>query len=278
MMPVRVAENLTVRAEAQLAAADGALESATSAEARERAQDFRAKAIARIAELKAQAAAATAELQPKLDAVAPAREAAMAAETVRVAAAQAAREAARELEPVSVFVSRKTQRLYVRRAFQPVLESEVTILDAERPIGTHVFTAMERSADSAGLRWSVVSMDDDRRRVIEPAGRRRAAHDVMSISADTGGAKAALDRITIPQDVLDRIAAMVSPRSSLIVSDEALSSETGNGTDFIVVLSGEPQGSLTMRRRRPATLARDDVPRGRPPYWRFPYAWPYSAW
>ena len=35
---------------------------------------------------------------------------------------------------------------------------------------------------------------------------------------------------------------MVSPRSSLIVSDEGLSSETGNGTDFVVLLSGEPQG------------------------------------
>jgi hypothetical protein len=49
-----------------------------------------------------------------------------------------------ELEPVSVFISRTTQRLYVRRAFQPILESPVTILDADRPIGTHVFTAVEQ--------------------------------------------------------------------------------------------------------------------------------------
>jgi hypothetical protein len=41
---------------------------------------------------------------------------------------------------------------------------------------------------------------------------------------------------------------MVSPRSSLIVSDEALSSETGNDTEFVVVLSGEPQGSIKIRR------------------------------
>ena len=99
-MPVRVAENLTSRAAAQLAAAETALGSATSVETREQAQDLKAKAIARIAELKAQLAAANAELQPRLDAVAPAREAAVVAETARVAAAQAAREAARELEPV----------------------------------------------------------------------------------------------------------------------------------------------------------------------------------
>ena len=70
---------------------------------------------------------------------------------------------------------------------------------------------------------------------------------------------------------------MVSPRSSLIVSDEGLSPETGNGTDFIVLLSGEPQGSLAIRRRRPPAEARYEFPRGRP-YWRSPWAGPYSAW
>ena len=278
LMPVRVAENLIVRAESQLAAAETALASATSVEARERAQDLKAKAIARIAELKAQLAAAQADLQPRLDAVAPAREAAVAAEAARVAAAGAAREAARELEPVSVFVSRRTQRLYVRRSFQPVLESPVTILDSDRPIGTHVFTALERTGDDAGMRWSVVSLHDGSRPAVESAGRGRAGQDVRPVSTGADGAKAALERIVIPQDALDRIAGMVSPRSSLIVSDEGLSSETGNGTDFVVLLSGEPQGSLAIRRRRPATEARYEFPRGRPPWWRSPWAGPYSTW
>ena len=51
MVPVRVAENLKLRAEAQLAAAETALGSAISAKARERAEDAKAKAVARIAEL-----------------------------------------------------------------------------------------------------------------------------------------------------------------------------------------------------------------------------------
>ena len=126
-MPVRVAENLKLRAEAQLAAAETALGSAISAEAKEQAEGAKAQAAARIAELQAQWTAAKAELQPKLDAVTAAREAAVAAETARVAAAEAARQVARELEPVSVLISRKTQRLYVRQAFEPVLESPVTI-------------------------------------------------------------------------------------------------------------------------------------------------------
>src|SRR6266403_1274437 len=155
MMPVRVAENLKLRAEAQLAAAETALGSAISAEAKEQAERDKAKAVVRIAELQVQLAAARAELQPKLDAVTATREAAAIAETARVAAAEAARQVARQFEPVSVLISRQTQRLYVRQAFEPILESPVTILDADRPIGTHVFTAMERTNGDTKMRWIV---------------------------------------------------------------------------------------------------------------------------
>jgi hypothetical protein len=253
MMPVRVAENLKLRAEEQLAAAEAMLATASSAEARTQAENAKTKALDKIAELRTQWAAAKADLQPKLDAVAPARAAAAAAETLRAAAAQAAQEAARELEPVSIFISRKTQRLYVRRAFQPIWESPVTILDADRAFGTHVFTALEQTGSDMSMRWSAVTVDDGRPRasVAEPqsrgdGGRNRAIEPKVS---ESNSAKLALDRIVIPQDVLDRIAGMLSPRSSLIVSDEELSAETGKDTEFVVVLSGEPQGSLKSRRR-----------------------------
>ena len=60
---------------------------------------------------------------------------------------------------------------------------------------------------------------------------------------DPDSAKAALHWIVVPQDALDRIAGM-APQSSLIVTDEGSSSETGKGTDFVVLLSGEPQGGI----------------------------------
>ena len=90
-------------------------------------------------------------------------------------------------------------------------------------IGTHVFTAMARN--DAGLRWSAVTIDDG------------------------DDAKSALDRITIPQDVLDRIAPTALPRSSIIVSDEPLSAETNYRTEFVAVLSNHPQGGFVTRRR-----------------------------
>jgi hypothetical protein len=271
MTPVRVAENLKLRAEAQLAAAETALGSAISAEAKEQAGPAKAQAVARIAELQSQWAAAKAELQPKLDAVTLTREAAATAETARVAAAEAVRQLARELEPISVLISRQTQRLYVRQGFEPILEIPVTILDADRPIGTHVFTAMERTDGDTNLRWSVVSLNGGRLpgSVLDPPGE--------PMLTDPGSAKTALDRIVIPPDALDRIAGMV-PRSSLIVTDEALSSETGKGTDFVVLLSGEPQGGIKMRRRGPGGEFRYARPRDRPPYWRWPFGGPFSNW
>jgi hypothetical protein len=279
---IRVAENQKLRANAQLAASETAPDPAIPAEVREQAERVKAQAVARIADLQGQVAAAKAELQPKLDAVTTTREAAAAAEAARITAAEAARLAARELEPVSVLISRKTQRLYVRQAFEPILESPVTILDADSPIGTHVFTAMERAGSDGNLRWSVVSLNSGRSRdaVAEPQGRARTgrSRNVEPMPVDPGSAKAALDRIVIPQDVLDRIAG-IAPRSSLIITDEALSSETGKGTEFVVVLSGEPQGGIKFRRRGPPqtefSYAR---PGDRPPFGRSPVGGPFSTW
>jgi len=257
-VPVRVAENQKRRAEALVATAEAALGAAIPGEARERAESDKAQAAARVAELQTQLDAAKTELQPKLDAAAAAREAAAGAETARAAAAEAARLVMRELEPVSVLISRKTQRLYVRQGFEPVLDVPVTIVDPDRPIGTHVFTAMERTGGEARLRWSVVSLEGSR----SQGGAR--GHDAES--TPPASASGALERIVIPPDALDRIAG-IAPRSSLIVTDEAVSSETGKGTDFVVLLSGEPQGGIKIRRRDPEAEFSYARPRdGRSPF------------
>ena len=68
------------------------------------------------------------------------------------------------------------------------------------------------------------------------------------VTIDNGDdAKDALDRITIPQDVLDRIAPTAVPRSSIIVSDEPLSRETNYRTEFVAVLNNQPQGGFVTR-------------------------------
>jgi hypothetical protein len=226
---LRKLEGLKSRADADLAYAEKALAADKTDQAKARAEDLKAKAAAKVAELGTQLDTATAGAKTKLDAAAAAQDAANAAEAGRADTAKAAHEAKLALEPVSVFISRATQRLYVRRGFGAYLEVPVTIRNPDRRIGTHVFTAVART--DAGLRWTAVTID----------------------SGDD--AKSALDRITIPQDVLDRIAPTALPRSSITISDEPLNRETNYHTEFVVVLNNQPQGGLAMRR----TVARSDT-------------------
>jgi hypothetical protein len=45
----------------------------------------------------------------------------------------------------------------------------------------------------------------------------------------------ALNRIELPAEALARIAPLVGPGTSLVISDQGLGGETGKDTDFIVV-------------------------------------------
>jgi hypothetical protein len=288
----RFAEGAKNRAEAMLKSAEEALAAANAAttpnpSAVERAEEAKTKAQAKLTEAQTQLDAAKAAAEPKMEAVTRAREEAKNAEAAKVAAQKAAKEADAKMSPVSVFISRQTQRLYVRQAFQPIFDAPITISDADKPIGTHIFTALDYVKDGADVRWSAVTMTSSQSRR-EPEARRGRYDDEddrpysrqrqkIDRSAEPGatdleGAKAALDRVTIPKDAVDRIAEVVSPGSSLIISDEPLSRETGKGTDFIVVMSGEPQGGIKIR-RRPQPYGDYDRPYGRSPYGRNPSFW-----
>jgi hypothetical protein len=110
---LRKLEWLKIRADAELAFADKALAAAKTDQARARAEDLKQKAAAKAAELGMQLDTAKADAKSKLDAAAAAKDAAKAAEIKKAAAAKAASEAKLALEPVSVYISRATQKLYV---------------------------------------------------------------------------------------------------------------------------------------------------------------------
>jgi hypothetical protein len=275
-MPMRRIRNLKLREEERLADAERSITFADSVEVKEAAEAAKANSAAKIAELEAQLAPAEAELQPKINALAVARKAAVAAEEARAEAEQAAHALARP-EPVSVFISRKTQRLYVRQAFEPIFDVPITIRDSDLPIGTHVFTALERSGGKGDMQWSVVSFIGSNVGLTESQGTTYKALDSAVNETDPPNAKAALDRVIIPEDTVDRITQLVSPRSSLIISDEGPSSETGHGTEFVIIMSDEPQGGLAHRRLGPDIGIRYESRRA-PIHWRSPFANAYSSW
>ena len=148
--------------------------------------------------------------------------------------------ARQKIVPISVFVSRKSSKLFVRRGFAPLFDVPVKIQNPEEPLGTHVFTAMEFQNEGSAARWTVVSMPEEFPRM--PGGsakaREAAAKRIIATTLPAplpDKANTALDRIEISQDAMERISGLLTPASSLIISDHGISHETGKGTDFIVV-------------------------------------------
>jgi lipoprotein-anchoring transpeptidase ErfK/SrfK len=146
--------------------------------------------------------------------------------------------------PISVFVSRRDAKLYVRQNFAPLFEVPIDIAASDRPLGTHVFTAETDKDDPALLRWSVISLPNAERSIARHAEEQRISQ--RRKTKDAAGTvpmplpdnpTEALDRLGIPADAMARITEGLSTGSSIIVSDQGISAgETGDGTDFIVSL------------------------------------------
>jgi hypothetical protein len=144
--------------------------------------------------------------------------------------------------PITVFVSKKEGKVFVRKAFQPVLTASVTIANPEVPLGTHIFTAIDARSDGVSFDWLAVSMPSQAakkaevRFVHDRYGRR--IEKTVARAADpppSSTAAEALARIEIPPYALARISELMSAGASLIVSDQGLGYETGTETDFIVL-------------------------------------------
>jgi hypothetical protein len=144
---------------------------------------------------------------------------------------------AQKKKPLSIVVSRKSNTLYVRQGFQNLFETPVTIQDPEAPLGTHLFTLMAAPTDGAEYRWTVVTIPKSSRASQASKRRKPVAKETVGMSPlepSPGQASAALARIEIPGDAMEQIAELLTPGSSLIVSDYGISKETGHDTDFIV--------------------------------------------
>ena len=140
---------------------------------------------------------------------------------------------------IAVFISRKDRRLYVRQNFEPVFDVPVTITDPDKPFGTFVFTARGDKGDTTALHWSVVAMPYSVKKTLAmPAHLGKKAKSIVetALAPPPSTAADALDRITVPDWALQRVAEAIKPGGSLIISDHGLGDETGEGTDFIVPL------------------------------------------
>ncbi len=155
-------------------------------------------------------------------------------------AANDRKEALRRAMPVSVLVSKKDRRIYVRQGLAPVFDAPISVRDPETLLGSHLYIATAANEDGTALKWSVVSMPD---RAAEDQGERRTNKGWVDEQAgmpptprrSTSTPAEALERVEIAQDVRDRIGERLWTGGSLIITDQPLSGETGNdGTDLTV--------------------------------------------
>lgn len=106
-----------------------------------------------------------------------------------------------------------TATLRVRRKFRDIYSAPVHLDRPDVPIGTHMFTALGFEENSHSVQWMGVT-----------------AEDKTGVTPET-----VLNRVRLPEKVLRDVERMLTPGSSLIVTDRSYRRNTGLGTDFVVV-------------------------------------------
>jgi hypothetical protein len=100
-----------------------------------------------------------------------------------------------------------------------------------------VFTAQIAKDDATRVRWTALSLPPETPKPAnKPKAKGKQAAETAPLPApEPVSAAEALERVTIPPHAMERIAAALSAGSSLTISDHGLGTETGKGTDFIVL-------------------------------------------
>jgi lipoprotein-anchoring transpeptidase ErfK/SrfK len=147
-------------------------------------------------------------------------------------------QAERRQAQVSVFISRKEGRIFIRQNWKEVWEAPVTFRDPDRPLGTHIYTAVSTEPDGSAVKWTAITLPAEGMPPKEAAPARGKEKAPVAAQADGPApetAAGALDRIELPEGARERIAELLWTGGSLIVSDQPRSYEMGEYTDFIVL-------------------------------------------
>ena len=159
-------------------------------------------------------------------------------------------------EQVSVFISKKEGRIFIRQDWKEVWEAPVTFRDPDRPLGTHVYTAVDAAPDGSSMRWTAISMPPEAQSAEAPQQRApRTSRPIGSspVAAAPETAAGALDRIELPEGARERIAELLWTGGSLIVSDNPRSDEMSeiHRLHRPDPLSGPDRGASAELRRQP---------------------------
>ena len=129
--------------------------------------------------------------------------------------------------------------IYLRQDFNPVMDGPVFIKGGDKPLGSHLYTAMHFEEDATEVRWLTVTLTKGSAINAHTLDRHQSApepEEVLDAPVPSTAAEA-LDRIEIPAEMRRRINEMLTPGSSLAITNDGISHETTpKGTDFVVLM------------------------------------------
>ncbi|MFN0217885.1 MAG: L,D-transpeptidase family protein [Hyphomicrobium sp.] len=191
-------------------------------------------------ELAALEAEARAAERARSVAVAAVKQAETDLKSAQIQLTDATKDAARRSKPLSVLISVKSGRIYLRQGFEAVLESPIGIDGPPRKIGTYVLTAMRydpRNSDT--FDWRLVTAQPPAFANREPDRRNKRKSSEQNLLPAYGSSAevlaAALEGITIPPEIHAQIAERARAGASLIITDRELKeNENGLNTEFVL--------------------------------------------
>ncbi len=155
-------------------------------------------------------------------------------ESVRHQADTALKASKRAEEPLSILVSRKAGKVFIRQAWVPIHEAPVTFTDTGVPFGTHVYMAMGQAADGETMNWLSISLPPPPPEPSRKRGKGPEQPAPAGLVHET--ASSVLARFELPEATRRLIEDRLWAGATLIVSDNAASRETAPlNTDFVVL-------------------------------------------
>lgn len=118
--------------------------------------------------------------------------------------------------------------LRVRRQFQPLFEAEIAIAEPEMALGTHLLQFQDLDTKTGQGKWFGMSLENK----LPKTTKKRLG---ITEEGEPDTLERTLSRITVPEDVRERLAGLLANGSSLSITDTESGLETGKGTDFITV-------------------------------------------
>lgn len=145
----------------------------------------------------------------------------------------------RRQRPITVLLSKHSNKLYVRQGYDPVMQADIEFENPEAPLGTHVFHAIDYSADGTDLNWQATTAAKKYPRLKRSKkwrkNRKKNVEPVANPNWPAQTPANALSRVKIPEEVAQALAEHIKPGSAIIITDERKSYETGKYTDLIVL-------------------------------------------